>query len=186
MDDDRILIVDPKEDLSILKGLASEIRTEILVSLHDRPQNINELAANLDMPQSTVATNIAILERAGLVRTENAKGKKGVQKICYPVYSEIVVQFHHPEGSPKDDKVIEVDMPIGLYTRYEVSAPCGLCSRESIIGYLDVPGSFLDPGRMKAGLIWFETGQVEYKFPNNSLYRDQRVSAIESPCGSAE
>jgi len=32
---------------------------------------------------------------------------------------------------------------------------------------------------MKAGLIWFEKGHVEYKFPNNSLYREKPVSKIE-------
>jgi len=70
-------------------------------------------------------------------------------------------------------------MPIGLYTRYNVIAPCGLCSVENIIGYLDVPSSFLDPARMKAGLIWFETGYIEYKFPNNSLYKERPVTGVD-------
>ncbi len=179
MEEDRILVVDLKRDVSVIKGLSSEIRVDILFAIQERPQNINEIAATLSMPQSTVATNVAILEKAGLIQTENVKGKKGVQKICHPVYRELVIQLHPPEPAPKDDNRIEVEMPIGLYTRYEVTAPCGLCSTESIIGYLDVPESFLDPARMKAGLIWFETGFIEYKFPNNSLYKDKPVKSLE-------
>jgi predicted transcriptional regulator len=32
---------------------------------------------------------------------------------------------------------------------------------------------------MKAGLLWFEKGHVEYKFPNNSLYKDKPVKKLE-------
>jgi predicted transcriptional regulator len=58
-------------------------------------------------------------------------------------------------------------MPVGLYTDFEVHPPCGLCSRDEIIGFLDVPDTFLNPKRAVASLIWFERGFVEYKFPNN-------------------
>ena len=70
-------------------------------------------------------------------------------------------------------------MPIGLYTRCEVSAPCGLCSPEGIIGLLDVPGTFLNPDRMNAGLMWFTRGFVEYQFPNNARLVGKRVAALE-------
>ena len=70
-------------------------------------------------------------------------------------------------------------MPIGLYTSCEVSAPCGLCSPHGIIGLLDVPGTFLDPDRMNAGLIWFTRGFVEYQFPNNARHVGKAVTALE-------
>ena len=70
-------------------------------------------------------------------------------------------------------------MPLGLYTSCSVSAPCGLCSTEGIIGLLDVPAHFLDPERMKAALIWFERGYVEYKFPNNAKILDSEVERLE-------
>jgi predicted transcriptional regulator len=60
-----------------------------------------------------------------------------------------------------------------------VSAPCGLCSTEGIIGLLDVPDFFLDPGRRRASLVWFGRGFVEYKFPNNARLLEQRVQALE-------
>ena len=70
-------------------------------------------------------------------------------------------------------------MPIGLYTSCEVSAPCGLCSPQGIIGLLDVPGTFLDPDRMNAGLMWFTRGFVEYQFPNNARLVGKAVTALE-------
>jgi predicted transcriptional regulator len=65
------------------------------------------------------------------------------------------------------ENVIEVMMPIGLYTDFEVSPPCGMCSQEEIIGFLDAQETFFSPKRAVASLLWFERGFVEYKFPNN-------------------
>jgi predicted transcriptional regulator len=174
----KILVLDPDEDQDVIRGIASALRLRILRLLHESPVNINEIANRLSLPQSTVATNIAALERAGLVQAEIVKAKKGNQKICRAVFEEIVIRFDRGERKPEDD-YIEVEMPIGLFTSYEVSAPCGLCSTEGIIGYLDVPDSFLNPDRMKAGLLWFERGWVEYKFPNNSLYTDRPIRKLE-------
>ncbi len=172
-----ILIINVVDNIDVLKGFASELRVKILELLRSESLNVNELSRVLGLPQSTVATNVQILEKAGLIRTETMKAKKGSQKICHGVYKEIVIQF--PETKKHEDNIIEVEMPIGLYTGYEVSPPCGLCSTESIIGFLDVPDGFLHPDRMKAGLLWFEKGFVEYKFPNNSLYKEKPVGKLE-------
>ena len=179
MKEDNILIVDPYNYFAVLKGLASEVRLRILEILSRGPKNVNEITDSLKLPQSTISTNIMILQEAGLIRTESVKGKKGTQKVCHPVYTEMVLRFHNDSKEVRAADTIEVEMPVGLYTHYNVSAPCGLCSTEGIIGYLDTPGSFLDPGRVKAGLLWFEKGIVEYKFPNNALYTDKPLTALE-------
>jgi predicted transcriptional regulator len=173
------LVVDPEEDLEVLKGLASAIRVKILKLLHvDGALNGNEIAERLSLPQSTVSTNIQILEAAGLVRTETQKARKGNQKICHSMFDEVLVMFKE-DIAPLGDNVIEVAMPLGLYTSCEVSAPCGLCSADGIIGLLDVPDTFLDPDRMKAGLIWFTRGYVEYQFPNNAKLAQNVIEAME-------
>jgi predicted transcriptional regulator len=74
---------------------------------------------------------------------------------------------------------IEVQMPLGLYTSCDVTAPCGLCSADGIIGLLDVPDTFLDPDRMKAALVWFTRGYIEYQFPNNARLSKAEIEAIE-------
>lgn len=173
------LVIDPESDFVVLKGLASPVRVAMLALLHEKgPMNVNDIAAQLELPQSTVSTNIQVLEEARLIRTENQKARKGSQKFCYPTTEEVLVVFKSAYKAVKND-AIEVSMPIGLYTSYEVTAPCGLCTTDGIIGLLDVPNSFLDPDRMKAGLLWFTHGFVEYQFPNNAKLANAEISEIE-------
>ncbi|MCS7242973.1 MAG: helix-turn-helix domain-containing protein [Candidatus Caldatribacterium sp.] len=173
-----ILVLNTDKDVEVLKALGSELRIRILELLNGKKLNVNEIAQALGIPQSTAAVNIKALERAGLVKVENTKGKKGSQKLCSAQYSEIVIAFSS-KGRESEDDVIEVEMPVGLYTKFDVSPPCGLCSKEKIIGFLDAPDSFWSPERVKAGLLWFERGFVEYKFPNNALYKRKPLKRIE-------
>jgi predicted transcriptional regulator len=57
-------------------------------------------------------------------------------------------------------------MPIGAYVDAVVSPTCGIASETGIIGHLDDPGTFYDPDRVQAQLLWFRHGYVEYRFPN--------------------
>ena len=173
------LVVDPEESLEVLKGLASAVRVKILKLLHVQgPLNVNDIAEALALPQSTVSSNVQILEEANLIRTETQKARKGNQKICHSAFDEVLVMFKE-DINPLHADAIEVSMPLGLYTSCEVSAPCGLCSSEGIIGLLDVPDTFLDPDRMKAGLIWFTRGFVEYQFPNNAKLSKNEIESME-------
>ncbi|MBI1777987.1 MAG: helix-turn-helix domain-containing protein [Proteobacteria bacterium] len=165
--------------MEVLKGLSSPVRIKILRLLRrDGPMNINQISEALRLPQSTVATNIQVLEAAELIRTETTKASKGQQKICSARFDEVVIRLDAAPAQERD-RVIEVAMPLGLYTGCQVSAPCGLCSTDSVIGLLDVPDFFLDPSRMKAALLWFGRGHVEYKFPNNARIADREIEAIE-------
>ncbi len=173
------LIVDPVEGIETLKALSSAVRVGILKLLHDHgPQNVNAIAAALEMPQSSVSANVQVLEQAGLIRTETQRAKKGNQKVCHTLFDEVLVMFKK-DPATDGSNVIEVAMPLGLYTRCEVTAPCGLCSTTGIIGLLDVPDTYLDPGRMSAGLMWFTRGYVEYQFPNNVKLMSGELEAVE-------
>jgi predicted transcriptional regulator len=175
----QIVVIDPLERIDLLKSLASEVRIRILQLLHrSGPKNVNEVAESLDLPQSTISANIQVLVDAGLVQTRSEKARKGSQKICYTTFSELLIAFRGPEAG-NDEDTISVSMPLGLYTRCEVSAPCGLCSTEGVIGLLDVPDTFLDPDRMRTGLLWFTRGFVEYQFPNNATLAHAKVAAVE-------
>ena len=175
-----IIVVDPLERIDILKCLASEVRVRILELLtREGPRNVNQVAEILQLPQSTISSNIQVLVDAGLVGTRSEKARKGSQKICHSTFSELLVAFkaeRRPEGG---NGSIDVEMPLGLYTRCEVSAPCGLCSPDGVIGLLDVPDTFLDPDRMRAGLLWFTRGFVEYQFPNNAKLSETALAALE-------
>jgi len=166
------LIVDVSRESAALRVLGSEVRVRILELLQNQELNITEISRELNIPQSTTTNNILALEEAGLINCRMANGVKGGQKICIARYKEILITFT-PPNTQNENNMIEVEMPVGLFTSYDVSAPCGLCSRESIIGYLDVPNSFFSPDRTKAALVWFGKGYVEYKFPNNAMYLEK-------------
>ena len=109
----QLLMVEAKQSLNVLQALASEARLAILEILSNQILNINEIATQLNLPQSNISTNIRILEEAGLIQVETAPGKKGSQKLCSVPYDEVVVQL---PGIRKEivRNVIEVAMPIGL------------------------------------------------------------------------
>ena len=174
------LIVDPEEGVDVLKALASSARVQVLKLLHQRGAlNVNEIAQALDQPQSSVSSNVQMLETAGLIRTETQRARKGNQKICHSLFDEVLVMFKDADSAKADANMVEVAMPLGLYTSCQVTSPCGLCSTQGIVGLLDVPDTFLDPGRMDAGLIWFTRGYLEYQFPNNIKLMKGEVRSIE-------
>ena len=65
------LNVNPETQFEIVRGLASPVRVRILRLLRRRgPLNVNQISEALGMPQSTIATNIQILEESELIDTE--------------------------------------------------------------------------------------------------------------------
>jgi predicted transcriptional regulator len=173
----QMIVVDPLERIDILKSLASEVRVRILELLTRKgPHNVNQVAEELGLPQSTISSNIQVLVDAGLVQTRSQKARKGSQKICHSTFSELLIAF---KDESRASGTVDVEMPLGLYTRCEVAAPCGLCSPDGVIGLLDVPDTFLHPDRMRAGLLWFTRGFVEFQFPNNAKLSDTAVAGLE-------
>ncbi len=175
----KFLTINPEDNIDAVKGLASPLRIQILRLLRMRgPMNVNEISETLGLPQSTIATNIHVLEASSLISTEVIKATKGQQKVCSVRFDDIIIRL---DGAPAEhqENIVEVAMPLGLFTAFQVSAPCGLCSTEGIIGLLDVPHHFLDPGRMQASLVWFGRGYLEYKFPNNAKIANSEIDALE-------
>lgn len=150
--------------ITILKALGSTPRWRILEYLAAGSRSINEIAEALDFPASTVAAHIKILEDAELVHSELRAATHGLQKVCTRLYDNVLVQLPFLSATPSN--IVEVSMPIGAYTSFEVQPTCGLATSASLIGYLDDPLCFYEPERVKAGLLWFRSGYVEYTFPN--------------------
>lgn len=80
------IIINPLEDLNKIKALASQPRIEMLNLLREKTLNINEIAEVLNLPQSTVATHISILEEAELIKTESVKAKKRKSKTVQSIF----------------------------------------------------------------------------------------------------
>ncbi|MCK4329955.1 metalloregulator ArsR/SmtB family transcription factor [candidate division WOR-3 bacterium] len=155
-----------KDNLSILKALASETRLKIIELLGNGPLNVNEIANRLNIPQPGITMHIQKLEKVGLVTSEYKVASQGLQKVCARNYDNILVEFTVSKEVPPSNTV-EVYMPVGLYKNCEVYPTCGIVSDRQIIGLLDSPNSFFEPEHVFAQLLWFSRGFVEYAFPNN-------------------
>ena len=118
--DSRLLMINAENSLEILNALASETRLSIIKLINANEMSVNSIASSLKLPQSTISTNITILEKAGLIKVKSSAGKRGTQKICYSPYNEIVIEMPGVEKS-SNDNIIEVSMPLGLYTDFEVA-----------------------------------------------------------------
>ncbi|MFT6451426.1 MAG: putative transcriptional regulator [Halocynthiibacter sp.] len=174
----RFLLITPDTGGDVLKSLGAPARLAILTLLHENgPLNVNEIAERLKLPQSSTSTHVNALEKVGLIVTESQKARKGSQKVCRAAHDEIVLSF--ASSRQVDNDIIEVAMPVGLYSGYDIIAPCGLCSDDGIIGYLDSPDTFLSPDRMRAGLLWFTRGSVDYQFPNNARIVGKDIRELE-------
>ncbi len=148
----------------VTKALASETRLEILRFLSRHTSTVLEIANALNLPPSTAALHINILENAGLIETDLRPATRGLQKVCARVFDRIVIQL--PAENEVEDTTMEVSMPIGVYVNVQVVPTCGLASEQGIIGHLDDPSAFYEPDRVFAQLLWFRRGFVEYHFPN--------------------
>ena len=75
------LNVNPETQFEIVRGLASPVRVRILRLLRRRgPLNVNQISEALGMPQSTIATNIQILEEFEFDRYGNRARPQGPAK----------------------------------------------------------------------------------------------------------
>ena len=164
----RVLILDGDTDPAqlecVLKALNSPNRIRILLFLADKIASVNEVAVALNLPMSTTALHMEMLEAATLVHSELEPASRGLRKVCTRMYDQILLDL--PVTEKPYDQSIELSMPIGAYLDCQVVPTCGLLSQNEPIGLLDDPASFYEPAHMDTQLLWFTQGYVEYRFPN--------------------
>lgn len=153
----------------IAKALSIDARIEIIRLLYKKSYNINEIAEQLKLPQSSAATHVKVLEEAGLIETELVPASRGSMKICKLSLESI--EFLMKTEREEDSEVIH--MPIGNYVDYFVEPTCGIVSEKGYIDEEDEPRCFYNPYRTAAKLLWFGKGYVEYRFSNHLLVSRQ-------------
>ena len=72
------------------------------------PMNVNMISAALKLPQSTIATNIKVLEASRLIHTEAAKARKGQQKICSVPFDGVLIRLDGDGSRTRRDDLVEV------------------------------------------------------------------------------
>lgn len=151
------------ENLTIFKALASEARLNIIDLLRKEEQSISELSKELGLSSSIITKHIKQLEAADIVESYSEAGVRGLRKVCKIKTSELQVIINNNY----EDKlnVIEIDVPIGSYGAFDIEAPCGLASKDQLIGILDDTRYFVSPERIDSSIIWFTSGYLEYSIP---------------------
>ncbi|MDO3408434.1 helix-turn-helix domain-containing protein [Saccharibacillus sp. CPCC 101409] len=157
---------DPEKLVKVAHALSTQSRVDILQLLISRKLNVIEIAALLELPVSTVANNIKVLEAAKLINTELVPASRGAMKVCSRNYDDIHFALNIEKAVYKEDfQVYEVEMPIGHYSDCEVAPTCGMANAEGMVIREDQPASFYHPKHVGAQLIWFRKGYVEYLLP---------------------
>ncbi|WP_342422079.1 helix-turn-helix domain-containing protein [Paenibacillus sp. FSL E2-0178] len=158
----------PEELVKVTHALSTELRLRMLELLNSRRMNVVELAEALEIPVSTSASNVKVLEQAGLIETELLPASRGSMKVCSRIYDDIKIIINVPERRAKaeqGDYCYEIAMPIGNFTACEVAPTCGMVSEAGPIIVEDSPAGFFHPDRVHAQLLWLRKGYLEYRYP---------------------
>jgi len=150
-------------------ALSSMDRIKILQTLLSNPKNISEISKELDIPIASVSRHIDILENAGLIFIYYQPNFKGRKKYSSQTILSFTFSLEQPSMITNAEKEYSVEMPIGLFSRCHIKAPCGLAGSTSKIGEFDSPEFFFSPQRINADLIWFDKGFIGYDFPIEPL-----------------
>ncbi|WP_212959582.1 ArsR/SmtB family transcription factor [Cohnella xylanilytica] len=170
---------DPDKLVLVSHALSTRSRVDILRLLSSRKMNVVEIAEALQLPVSTVANNVKVLEAAKLINTELLPASRGAMKVCSRNYDDIHIGFNLEKAVPKGAvRVYEMEMPIGHYSDCEVHPTCGMANADGMIIREDEPASFYHPKRVGAQIIWFRKGYIEYLLPLE-LPPNARVESLE-------
>ncbi|MCI1209533.1 MAG: winged helix-turn-helix transcriptional regulator [Treponema sp.] len=165
-----------KEIVTVAKALSSENRIQILQLIaKNKDINYNELASALNITNGTVTHHMKILEEADLVEYKYAPGVRGSQKNCMIKDYQFMIDIL---SAPDPGHMYETEIPIGNFTQYSIAPTCGLANRTAVIGKIDDPRYFADPGVTEAAILWFTKGFVEYRIPNY-LEKGQKLSELQ-------
>ena len=147
----------------IAHALASPVRIRIMQELGIHTLSVGELAQALDIPMSTAALSVKILEEAGIITTETQPGVRGVVKLCSRRLDTLAIALA-PEDEQRPSS-LTLQMPIGGYSAAtDIQPTCGLANDNATLGDMDRPSAFYMPDRFGAQLIWFRQGSLEYRF----------------------
>lgn len=146
----------------VAKALSSPMRVKMIALLCVRSMNVNELAEALALPVSTAALNVRQLEEAGLIATEIQPGIRGAMKLCSRRVDSVSMRL--TPDTQEDANTVTLHLPIGSYSSAEHIAPqCGMVSDHGWIGESNAPRTFYHPDRLQAQMLWFESGELEYR-----------------------
>ena len=73
----------------LFRGFADTTRLSILYLLMEGPKSVGEIVRDMDIPQSTVSSQLSCLRECNLIRSEK-DGRKRIYRLTTPLISEIL------------------------------------------------------------------------------------------------
>ncbi|ALS26015.1 transcriptional regulator [Paenibacillus sp. 32O-W] len=172
-------INEPDRLVKVAHALSTHTRIGIIKLLLTKPNvNIIEIAEALDIPVSTAATNVKVLEEAELILTELQPATRGAMKVCSRNFDDVRFILNPIAYYQNRDKTFEIEMPIGHFIQFDIQPTCGIANSTQMVIPEDEPESFYHPDCRTAEIIWFRKGWIEYRFPKK-LPQDAKVKSLE-------
>lgn len=174
--------------LLIAKALSSDVRIKILKTLKNSGMSVSELAEALNQPVSSTALNVKILEDANLLSTEITYTKHGKIRLCRRTYDNLeistIAEQMDSDGLPHE--TVNKIRVASYSDYYGITAPCGMVTTNGYIGPVDDPDVFFSPERIRAQLIWFTSGVLEYRISKHSVVMPlKEISLSFEACSEA-
>ena len=152
--------------LKISKALSAPERLQILKMLYLHPTTLSQMSKQLGIPLSSISRHVDVLAEAQLIRISYHPTPKGHMKHCALKALSYNVALTGKEH--RERKAYSIEMPIGMFSSSNITPPCGMASKDAIIGLIDDPRTFYLPERNQAEKLWFSAGNITYLFPLKS------------------
>ena len=159
------------------RALSSPVRIAILRELNQKNMLLSEIATKFNLPLSSTAFHMNILEEANLVRIEySTKGKGSLKWYSYSK-REVKIVLRSEGLNIKKTPFITYKIGIGEYINAHFSESCGIATETGLI-MENSPNDVYIPTRYNAQLIWFKkAGWLLYAIPN-SYFRQGEILEI--------
>lgn len=176
-----ISLSDEKMLDAVATALNAPTRRKILKLLSHNSYTVWEIAEKLNMSLSNISFHIKLLQKAGLVNVTHNNSKKGNEKIVALKSNCVEILFSEEEKNELvgTREIFRTEIPIGCFSDFSVNAPCGIADGEgSLIGPEAQPDIFYSYRHVKAEIIWFSSGYLEYLIPN-TRFKNKRINEIQ-------
>ncbi|MDE7463884.1 MAG: helix-turn-helix domain-containing protein [Clostridiales bacterium] len=147
----------------LCESLAAPARVEIMkLVLSGEASSLDSLAKTLHLTNGAITQHVKKLCEAGLIKLVETPGKRGVAKRCVPVTDRVIIDIASDLESENESVF---DLPIGAFSAAAVKPYCAIATADGWIGERDDPRYFTYPDRVKAALIYFNSGRLTYTLP---------------------
>ncbi len=153
-----------EETILFAKALSSPLRLDILYHIfNNKGCSLNDLADVFKVSRAAITQHTKILVDADLIEIRPLTGSRDARKACYVKEDKFIISLRNQADM---NDIYEAEIPIGQYINHNITPTCGISTNKAVIGKVDRPRYFDDPLRMNAGILWFNTGFIEYRLPN--------------------